>query len=284
MKNQTIIRTLFFVLAIFAFSFSSFAQEKLLKKTTYKTETVDFGVGGTVSVTGAPQGSITIEGWDRQEIEVSAEIEIQAPTEADLAQLAAVNGFMLDAGFNTMRIVSVGTFDRNYMKRNAKKFPKALLAMPFKIDYKIKVPRYCDLNITGGEGDFALSGVDGEIFVKYLNSNAKLNLIGGSIQATFGGGSVDVTIPTRGWRGRFADVQLASGTMNVRLPLNFNAEIEAAVLRTGQIENSFGELKPKSRSAVFNEKSISARAGSGGVSLKFTVGDGSMKISEAGKQ
>jgi hypothetical protein len=68
-----------------------------------------------------------------------------------------------------------------------------------------------------------------------------------ALQATFGGGIVDVSIPTRSWRGRFADIQLAKGTMNVWLPLSFNAEINAEVLRTGQIENSFAELKPKTR-------------------------------------
>lgn len=282
MKNPKTIQTLFLVFAVFAFSLFAAAQTKpLIKKTTYKSDTIDFGAGGTISVTGAPQGSISIEGWNKPEVEVSAEIEVQAATEADLAQLAAVNGFVIDQGFNHTRIVSVGTFDKDYMKRTAKKFPKALLGMPFKIDYKIKVPRFCDLNITGGDGDFSLANVDGEIYVKFLNSNAKFDLVGGSLQATFGTGSVEVTIPTRNWRGRFADIQLASGTMNVRLPLNFNAEIEASVLREGQIENTFAELKPKVRNVKFTEKSISAKAGAGGVPLKFTVGDGSLKISEA---
>lgn len=278
MKIQTTIYTLLFV---FAFSFAAVAQNaSMLKKTTYKTETVDFGPGGTLSVTGAPQGSITIEGWNKPEIEISAEIEIQAATEADLAQLASVSSFVVDQGFNSTRILSVGTFDKEYMKRTAKKFPKNLLGMPFKIDYKIKVPRYCDLSITGGDGDFTLSGVDGAAMVNYLKTNAKINLVGGSLQATFGGGTVDVTIPTRSWRGRFADIQLANGTMNVQLPLSFNAEIDANILRTGQIENTFAELKPKSRSVKFTEKSIAAKAGSGGVPLKFTVGDGTLKISE----
>lgn len=254
-----------------------------MKRTAYKTDSVDFGAGGTISVTGAPNGSISIEGWNKNEIEVSAEIEMQAGSEADLAQLATVNSFVIDQGFNTTKIVSVGTFDKEYMKRTAKKFPKNLLGMPFKIDYKIKVPRYADLNISGGSGDFTLFGVDGEVFVKYLNSNAKINLIGGSLQATFGEGTVDVTIPTRSWRGRFAEIELAIGTMNVQLPLSFNAEIDAAVLRSGQIENSFGELKPKTRSVKFTDKSISAKAGAGGVPLKFTVGDGTLKISEVKK-
>ncbi len=283
MKNQKIIATFLFAFVFFAFTALVSAQTttaSLLKKTTYKTESIEFGAGGTISVTGAPRGSISIEGWNKPEIEISAEVEIQAPTEADLALLAAVNTFVIDQGFNHTRILSVGTFDKDYMKRAGKKFPKALMGMPFKVDYKIKVPRYCDLNISGGEGDFSLAGVDGEIFVKYLNSNAKINMIGGSLQATFGGGSVDLTIPTRSWRGRFADVQLAMGTMNVQLPLSFNAEVEASVLRTGQIENSFAELKPKAKNVQFTEKAISAKAGNGGVPLKFTVGDGTLKISE----
>jgi hypothetical protein len=279
MKNQKTIQTLLFAFFVFAFSFAAFAQTgRMIKKTTYKTDSIEFGSGGSISVTGAPQGSITIEGWNKSEIEVSAEIEIQAASEADLAQLATVNGFVIDQGFNHTRIVTVGTFDKDYMKRTAKKFPKALYGLPFKIDYKIKVPRYSDLNITGGDGDFTLAGVDGEIFVKYLTSNAKIDLIGGSLQATFGGGTVDVTIPTRGWRGRFADIQLAAGTMSVQLPLSFNAEVEALILRTGLIENTFAELKPKTRNVQFTEKAISAKAGNGGVPLKFTVGDGTLKI------
>lgn len=285
MKNQKSIQTLFILFVVLAFSVAALAQTtgQMLKRTAYKTDTIDFGAGGTLSITGAPVGSIAIEGWNKPEIEISAEIEMQAYTEADLAQLATVNSFIIDQDFNTTRIISVGTFDKDYMKRTAKKFPKNLLGMPFKIDYKIKVPRFADLNINGGNGDFTLSGVDGEVFVKYLNSNAKIDLIGGSLQATFGDGTVDVSIATRSWRGRFADIQLASGTMNVQLPLSFNAEVEATVLRTGQIENSFAELKPKSRNAQFTDKSISAKAGVGGVPLKFTVGDGTLKISEVKK-
>jgi hypothetical protein len=166
------------------------------------------------------------------------------------------------------------------MKKAAKKFPKQLLGMPFKIDYKLKVPRYCDLNIDGGSGDFNLSNVDGEISVKFLDSNARLNLIGGSLIAVFGTGTIDLAIASRSWRGRFADVQLVSGTMNLWLPLSFNAEIDAGVLREGRVENAFSELKPKTRNVAFTDKTIAAKAGNGGVPLKFTVGAGALRIGE----
>jgi hypothetical protein len=284
MKNQKTLKLLAFAFIFAAFSINGFAQTapQFIKRTTYKSDSLELGAGGTVSIIGAPNGSIEIEGWDKNEIEIAAEIEVQGATESDLSKLAEVNGFVLDDSFGHVRIISVGTHDKDYMKRTAKNFPKNLLGLPFRIDYKIKLPRYCDLNIDGGNGDLLIGNVDGSMKIKYLNSNAVFNLVGGAINATIGGGSVDVTIPTRGWRGRSADIQLASGTMNVRLPISFNAQIDASILRTGQIENTFAALKPRTR-VKFTEKSISAKAGTGGVPLNFTVGDGMLKISELKK-
>jgi hypothetical protein len=267
------------VVSILLLSLPIFAQTKpLLKRTTYKTENIDFGAGGTLSVVGAPNGSITIEGWQKNEVEISADIEVQAETETDLALLAQVSTFVLDESFGHITIQSVGAHDKKYLKSVAKKFPKNLLAMPFRIDYKIKVPSYCDLEINGGHSDLNLSNVEGTMRINVLETSAKLNLIGGTIIATFGSGTIDVAIPTRGWRGRSADIQLASGTMNVSLPPNLSAEIDAKILRNGQIENSYKTLKPRDRTK-FTTKLIAAKAGNGGVGLSFTVGDGTLKLS-----
>lgn len=271
------------VISIYLFLAPCFAQTKpLLKRTTYKTETVELGAGGTVSITGAPNGSITIEGWQKNEVEISAEVEMQAATEADLVELSKINGYAVDADMVHVRINSIGTYDKEYMKRVAKKFPKNLLGLPFKIDYKIKVPVYCDLNIDGGKGDLELSKVEGAIKINYLDANAKLNLIGGSIIATFGSGEINVIIPNRSWRGRSAEVQIASGTLNVQVPLNLNANLNATVLRSGKIENALTNLKPRDRTK-FTDQSIVAKAGSGGAILDFTVGDGNLKLRETEK-
>lgn len=266
------------VLCLFSLIFSSFIAAQSIKRTTYKTENIEFGVGGTVTVIGAPSGSITIEGWNKNEVEVSAEIEMGAATEADLAELAKVNTFVIDEQFGHIRIMTVGTHDKDYMKRNAKKFPKKLLNSPFKVDYKIKVPKFCDLDINAGKGDLNLSKVEGAMQIKALESNAVLDLIGGTINATFGSGNVAVKINSRSWRGRQAAVQLSSGTLNVQFPNNMNAEIDASILRTGKIENSLLSLKPRDRSK-FSETSMLAKAGSGGALLSFTVGDGTLKMS-----
>jgi hypothetical protein len=74
-------------------------------------------------------------------------------------------------------------------------------------------------------------------------------------------------------------VQLASGEMNVHLANGINAEFDATILRTGKIENGYSGFKPRVRKAEFTDKSIVAKSGVGGASLKFTVGDGTLKIS-----
>lgn len=266
-------------LVLTAFSVAVFSQTTpLQKRTTYKTDRFDFGVGGTLEISGAPVGSIRIEGWKNREIEISAEIEVQASNEADLAKLGGVTTFVLEESLGRTGIISVGTHDKKYIKRLGKKFPKQLLGLPFRIDYVIKVPQYCDLEINGGRGDLTISGVEGSFKINYLETNAKINLIGGGTTAVFGKGTVDLTVPSTNWRGRFADVQLASGEMNIHLPGGMNAELDATILRTGKIENGYAGLKPRVRKTEFTDKSIVAKSGLGGIALKFTVGDGTLKI------
>jgi len=281
MKNQKLFN--FFLLAIFILSFAEIfpAQTKsLIRRTTYKTENIEFGAGGTISIVGAPNGSVVVEGWQKNEVEISADIEVQAEKETDLAQLAQINSFVLNENFGHLSIISVGTHDKNYVKRVVKKFPKNLLAMPFRIDYRIKVPSFCRLEIDGGRGELNVSKVEGAMRINFLNSNAKLDLIGGTINATFGSGNVDVSIQTRIWRESSLDVQMANGTINVELVQNLDAEINAKILRTGHIENAFSALKPRNRTK-FTEKLINAKAGNGGATLSFIIGDGTIKMQDS---
>jgi hypothetical protein len=256
----------------------------MLKRVVSKTDKLDFGAGGTVSIMGAPKGSIRIEPSERNEIDIDAEITLEAATEADLATLEKVTGFILEESLGTEVITSVGTHDAKYLKRIDKKFPKQLIGLPFSIDYVIKVPRYCDLRIDNGSGDITVSGVEGALNINSLSGNTKLDLVGGGVTATFGKGNVFVTMPNRSWRGNAIDIALANGEMDVYMPVNLSAELDATILKTGKIENGLLDLKPRIRTVKFTEQSISARAGGGGVPMKFTVGDGTLRLKTIGKE
>lgn len=281
MKN----RNLTFAFAVVAFiagiSFNTNAQS--LKRTITKTDRFDFGAGGTIALIGAPNGSIKITGGQSNEIEINATIQIEAPTEADLNVLALVTTFVLQEASGKVSIMSSGTHNKIGDKKLWKKFPKTLLGLPFRIDYVIRVPRYCDLDVNGGKGDLEISGVEGTFKLASIESNTKLNLIGGGVAATIGAGNVDITMPDRSWRGNTVDVALASGTMTAHLPSSISAELDAVILKSGKIENAFVDWKPRTRTIPFTEQSIIAKAGSGGVPMKFTVGEGTLKLMRIAK-
>ena len=254
---------------------------QLLTRTSTRRETRRFPYGGTVTLIAAPRGSVTVEGWPRNEVELTASIELKGETEADLDQLAAVNNFVFDEDLNHLSILTTGTHDRVFMKRAAKDFPKKLLNLPWKIDFRLRVPINTDLEVNAGHGDVKLSGVEGALRVSATESDTALTLTGGTVSTTVTAGSITLSIPARSWRGNGADIRIASGTINVDLPAGFSGDIDADVLRTGKIVNTFEGLASREKPGI-TERTVRARAGAGGAYLKFTVGDGAVNIRKSG--
>jgi hypothetical protein len=263
------------------FSQKTVAPEiQLLTRSSRRQETRHFSYGGTVTLIAAPRGSVTVEGWSRNEVEVTADIELKGPTEADLDQLAKVNSFVFDEDMNHLSVLTTGTHDRTYMKRSAKNFPKKLLNMPWKIDYRLRVPVNTDLEVNAGHGTVKLSNVEGALRVSATESDTALLLTGGVVSSTVTAGSITLTIPARSWRGGGADLRIASGTINVDLPAGFSGDIDAEVLRTGKIVNTYEGLASREKPGI-TERTVRARAGAGGAYFKFTVGDGVVNIRRA---
>lgn len=253
-----------------------------MTRTTTRHENYRLSYGGTVELMGAPAGAITIEGWQQNEIDITASIELQAPNATALDQLAAVNTFAVDVDVNHIRILTTGTHDREFMKRTTRNFPKALIGLPWKIDFHIKVPAMTGLEIDGGVGPISLVGVEGALRLNALKSDANFTLTGGLVSVLIQSGTINFTVPARGWHGLGAEVRLASGNLNVDFPAGFSADIDAEVLRLGEIKNSFSELQPREQNGM-TSRSVHARAGSGGATLVFTVGDGTIVFRQSTK-
>lgn len=252
----------------------------LLTRSTTRQESLQFGYGGTVTVVGAPQGSISIEGWNRSEVAITAEIEWRAETEDDLNRLATVNSFVFDEEVNHLRILTTGTHDRRFMRRVAKDFPKRLIGLPWKLDYKIRVPTYTDLEIDAGSGPLYLSSVEGMIRLTAAETETKLFLTGGTISATIASGKANVNFLARSWRGAGAEIRLASGELTIEFPAGFNGDIDASILRSGKIEENYGGLVPRERNGITAQR-VKARCGAGGALFQFTVGDGMIFFKKA---
>lgn len=255
---------------------------QLLTRSTRRTETSRFNYGGTVTLVGAPRGAVTVEGWSRNEVEVTADIEWKAETEAELDQLAKVNNFVYDEDLNHISVLTVGTHDRDFMKKTAKNFPKKLLNLPWKIDYRLRVPANTDLEINAGHGSVKLSGVEGALRLSATESETALTLTGGTVSVTITAGSVLLAISARSWRGAGAEIRVAAGVLNVELPAGFSGDIDADILRNGKIVNTYEALAKREKPGI-TETVMRARAGAGGPFFKFTVGDGTVNIKRSGE-
>ena len=250
----------------------------LLRRGGTRREVRRLGYGGSVTIYGAPEGSVTIEAWNRAEVEVVADVELQADTEEELARLAELNSFLLDEDYNHVRVLTTGTHDRQFLKRVARDLPKKLRVMPWRIDYRVRVPQVCDLEIYTGRGTFTLAGVEGSVRLNAGDGPATMTLAGGDVEATLRGGPVRVQVPVRSWGGRGMSVRVAGGgDLSVELPANFSGDVNADVLRAGRVENLHPGLAPREREPS-TERSLRARAGQGGARLSFTLGDGTLRI------
>jgi hypothetical protein len=249
----------------------------LIKRTATRHETTRFNYGGTVTIIGAPRGSIKIEGWQRNEVELTADLEWQAESEADLALLVPLNNFAFDEDADHLRIMTTGTHDREFMKRAAKNFPKRLLNLPWKIDYRLHVPASADVEIDAGHGPITLSGVEGALRINATESETALTLTGGTVSVTIAAGNVNLSIPVRSWRGGGAEIRIAAGVLNVDLPPGFSGDIDSDVLRAGKIVNTYEGLGTREKPGI-TERTIRGRAGAGGAYFHFTVGDGVINI------
>ena len=263
------------------------APEPALRRATTRREVRRFGFGNNLTIYGAPEGSITVEAWARPEIEIVADVELRANTEEELARLAAVNTFFLDEDATHFRVITTGTHDRKFMQRAAKtlpaakNFPKHLLSMPWRIDYRVRVPAVVDLEVSAGRGALVFTGVEGSLQLHAGESRAVLTLGGGDVSATLVGGTVLLRVPERSWRGHGATVRLATGQLTVAVPAGFNGEITAVVAGAGRVETAEGALALEEGAQVA-ERHLRGRAGSGGARFTFEVGAGVIRFERLG--
>jgi hypothetical protein len=251
-----------------------------LKRTLTRHESHRLSYGGSVTVTGAPVGSVSIEGWDRNEVDITADLEWQAGSAADLDKLALVNNFAVDVDTNHIRIITTGTHDKKYMKQYGKSFPKTLFGLPWRVNFKIMVPAITDLEIDSGVGAVKLAGIEGAIRLNALQSDADLSLTGGFFTAVIQRGAVNVRVPARSWHGLGASLQLAGGTLDVSLMPGFSGDIDANILRFGEIKNSYPALVPRENNSI-TPRVLLGRSGAGGAKLTFTVGDGKIELKQS---
>lgn len=167
MKNNKLIITILYILLI---PFTTTAQKKIVEETLSikKGDRADFELKFA--------DNITIEAWDKQEVYIKAEIEINGPhgNGGELNDMhkidfrEAVNGIYVESDFTEA-----------YKKKkwyNGSDDDNCCNQIKADIIYTIKVPKNIYLDLNSISGDIEIKGFYGEMKVKTISGSVDLTL------------------------------------------------------------------------------------------------------------
>ena len=231
-------------------------------------EVVPFKTGGKVTVNNV-NGSITVETWDQENVEVNAEIVVKARSRRDAEDFLKEVEIILDRSGDRLRI------EPDYPKREG----SGLLDWVFgrrppevTVNFRIRLPQQTDVVASSVNGRVTVSDVQGDVKLHTTNGSVEVRDVVGSLSVQTVNGSVKAKLLELP-----ADAEVSLKTVNggirLYLPEDVSAEIEASTVNGG-IDSEFPiEVRGK-----YGPKHASGRVGEGDAFVTLKTVNGSIQI------
>ena len=260
----------------------------------------------TIRLTGMPDvtvrtfdGSVQVRSWDRNEIHVA--IERRA---SSLDELKDIRVDTVQEG-GTVLIEAKRPDQHDLFHVGSWRSPSVglMISLPrgLRVDVRTGDGSIDVQDLSGrvelrtGDGPVRLQRVDGEMEVSTGDGTVMARDVHGSMVVTTGDGSVELSGRFLGLRARTGDgpigidarpgsmihdewrVTTGDGSVMIRLPEDFNAEVEATTGDGGITTNGVTVLAP-SQSEERRRHHMRGRIGSGGEMLTVRTGDGPISV------
>ena len=242
-------------------------------------------------------GSIEIRPWDREEILVDIErragsvedarrIVVDTTEQNGVVRIEARqperDGFFEHAGGRSPRVRMVITVPRQ-VNVDARTGDGAILARDLNGRIELRTGDG-SIRLQGMDGDITLSTGDGAVTagelrgrVAITTGDGSVNLSGrlDSLTARTGDGAIDVdALPGSMMRDDWS-ISTGDGSVRVRLPADFNADIDAHTGDGGIVTTGVAVARPRDERRA---RDLRGRVGSGGQMLTIRTGDGAIDI------
>jgi DUF4097 and DUF4098 domain-containing protein YvlB len=214
--------------------------------------------GGLISVNAAPNGGISLKGWDRSDVLVRAQVRTSAPTEGEAQALA-----------RQVNVQTAGAQIRADGPTNNKD-------VSWSVSYEVFVPTRSSANLQTVNGGINVNDVLGGLEFKTVNGGINLKRVNGNVRGQTTNGGVNVELAGDRWDGQGMEIRTTNGGVNIAVPQNFSAQLEAET-RNGNIHSDLPMVLPAMSSGKPEHK-ISTAIGSGGAPVKITTTNGGVNI------
>jgi hypothetical protein len=209
----------------------------------------------SLSIDGASLGGVSVTGWDRDSVHVSARIVAMARSDADAER------YLKD-----VRISSEGGTIRASGSSHADEDVHQI------VSYDVYVPRHMDLDLRAHNGGLRVEAVTGKMSLETVNGGLSLDGAGGDVRAYAQNGGLNVRLTGKHWDGAGLDAQTQNGGVRLAVPEGYSARLE-----TGTVNGGIRTDIPITVSGRISQR-INLTLGSGGAPVRATTTNGGVII------
>jgi len=215
----------------------------------------------SLQINGRPNGSVTVTGWDRNEIRVQAQIRSWDRDEAEAR--ARLDQIRIDTdGEIRARGPDVQYSWSLFGRRNG----------GWNVDFEIMAPHDTELWIESVNGGVSVAAIRGHVDAETVNGGIHLTDVSAATRGRTVNGGISVELTGKTIDGDGLDLRSTNGGIVMRVPADFSAKLDVETVNGG-IHADFPVTREGNRN-----REVSATLGSGGPLIRARTVNGGVQI------
>lgn len=215
----------------------------------------------SLQINGSPNGNVSVTGWDRDEIQVRAQVRSWDRNE-DAAR----------ARLNEIEIDTDGEIRAHGPQTNRSWWPFSRSNGGWNVSFEIMAPYATDLWIESVNGGIAVTAIRGQVDAETTNGGISLTNVSATARGRTVNGGISAQLTGATIDGDTLDLRTTNGGIVMRIPEEFSARLDVETVNGG-VHSDF----PVTREGRRNRE-ISATLGDGGPLIRARTVNGGVQV------
>lgn len=237
---------------------SSWCSEKFSFFTDSVCEVRELTINETwemIRIDANPNGSIKVEGWEKDSILIKVKVEASARSKKKAAEI--LSEIEIDADSNKIHADGPTGFNTNQY---------------WSVSYHIMAPVKSNLNLNSVNGGISINNINGEISAKTVNGGIALEKISGDVEVSAVNGGITAALDGDRWQGKGITANTTNGGIKFIVPEKYSADLRAGAVNGGIHIDFPVTIKG------WITKNIETKLGEGGAPISLNTVNGGVTI------
>jgi hypothetical protein len=169
-----------------------------------------------MKVDASPNGSIKVEGWEKESIVIEARVQASASSKKKAE--AIISDIEIEAESGRIHADGPTGFNSN---------------QSWSVSYHIMAPVKSNLYLSAVNGGISIYNINGEINAKTVNGGVALEKISGDVEVNAVNGGITAELDGDRWQGKGIAARTTNGGIKFVVPENYSADLKAGAVNGG---------------------------------------------------